>query len=302
MKKKHLFILRTLILFALILSNSTWAAVTESKITQSSQQDHIYPVENLNFLKNVKQKPNEKLLVIFDIDKVLIMKADPWERGFDEERKKSRTINSYYVKNSALYNELDRPTRDKLWSIYINSIPTALVDPKNPIIIKNLQNKSIKVIGLTRFLTGKIGTIPSISDWRINELAHFGIDFSKAFPNDNNISFNQFTFEDKHPEFKNGVLFTTLAVSKGDLLKTFLDKINWKPTKIIMIDDTIDNLKSVEQYSLQANIPFEGYEYRAYLNYPSNFDKKVSEYQTEYLIKHEKWITREEAKKKMHLP
>lgn len=298
MNMKQLFVFKTIIFILLILSQPAWSAVPESNITPSQ----IHSVENLNFLKNIKQKPNEKLLVIFDVDKVLIMKADPWDRGFDEDRKKSKTINSLFVPGSALYKELDRPTRDKLWSIYINSVPSALVDQANPKIIQNLQNRSIKVIALTRFFTGKIGTIPSISDWRFNELKNFGIDFSNAFPNNNNIVFNQFSYEDKHPEFKSGILFTTLAVSKGDLLKAFLDQINWKPTKVIMIDDLIDNLKSVEDSLNKMGIAFEGYEYRAYLKYPSHYDKKVAEYQMKYLIDHEKWINRDQAKKLIGLP
>lgn len=268
---------------------------TASQVSQATSK--IYVIDTLTSLKEEKNL-DENTLVIFDIDKVLQIKADPWERGFDAERKKNETINSLFVEGSVLNEKLDRATRDKLWSIYAKSTKVSRVESDAPDIILALQSKA-KVICLTRFFTGKLGLIPSMEEFRIHELKSLGYDFRNAFPKNNNMIFNEFSYENKHPAFREGVLFTTLAVSKGDLLKAFLNRIHWKPKKVIMVDDTRGNLESVEDYLNSAGIPFVGYEYTGYTKVPKHFDKKLAEFQMKYLIDHEKWLDSDSAKKLM---
>lgn len=248
----------------------------------------------------LEQKINNKQLdhdslVIFDIDNTLLMDEDPWEHGYRKERAKANTIQSLYSEGSPFNQQLDRQTRDKLWSIYAQSIKQTVVDKGVLVLIKELQAQSIKIIGLTRFLVGKIGTIESLEDFRNDQLAENGFDFSSSFPQYPLIIFKQFSFEGKHPLFKNGVLYTTLACSKGELLKAFLQEIGWKPNKVIMFDDKVDQLKTVQDVLKQMGIPFEGFEYTAVTAMPAYFDKSLAEFQMQYLMDHEQWLTGSEA-------
>lgn len=250
----------------------------------------IYTTETLDFLSQEIEVLDQNSLVIFDLNKVLLTKKDPWERGYEKERKNAISAPSLHVKGSTLSQTFDQPTRDYLWSIYARSISLMLVDKYAPKKIQALQKKSIKVMGLTSFPVGKCGTIPSLVDWRVQNIISQGIDFSLSAPYSTTLTFLQFSHDGQSPIYQNGILFTGLFCSKGTALKAFLEKIKWKPTQIIMIDDKIDNLTSVQKELQSLHIPFRGYEYTAYEKLPAYFDKEIVEAQMQYLMQHHKWI------------
>ena len=258
---------------------------------------NIRSIDDLGpFIEEVELLDKDSL-VIFDIDKVLLMESDPWERGFRWERRNSRTIYSIYRDGSALFRELELPLRDYLWSIHTQDClkREILVDNRVIEVIKKIQDKSIKVIALTRFLVGMVGNIPAIEQWRIDDLLSHGIDFSSSFSNLDPIVFNQFFFGNRSPKFEKGILFTSHATSKGQLLKAFFDKIGWLPKNVIMIDDGKANLESVYTELRKCGIKFTGFEYRAYDKFPAYFDKDIAEFQMNYLIEHEKWLPASKA-------
>lgn len=59
--------------------------------------------------------------------------------------------------------------------------------------------------------------------------------------------------------FKDGVLFTNHQ-DKGMYLEAFCKKANFTPASIVMADDKVDNLKSVERYANKINVPMRGYQ------------------------------------------
>lgn len=256
----------------------------------SSSIEKTFDFEFLN-----KATLNTDSIVVFDIDNTLIADEDPWERGYKKERSQANTIATLFAEGSQLNTQLDRQTRDTLWSIYAQSLKQMVIDSKITELIKTLQAKGIKVIALTRFLVGKIGTIDSLEDFRISQLKDLNIDFSPSFPNNNYLVFKEYNFEGKSPLFKDGILFTTLACSKGELLYAFFEKIHWYPNQVIMFDDKLDQLKTVHDVLAKHAIPFRGFEYKGAEKLNQLFDKNIAEFQMQYLINYGKWVNGAEA-------
>lgn len=259
------------------------------------EKANIYPIDTLKPFEEAIQHVDKDSMVIFDISKVIFIKADPWERGYKNERLNAKTINSLHKKGSHLFTTLSRKTRDLLWSIRNSSEHEILIDEKIVDIINILQEKSIKTIALTRFLVGKKDQTPALHHLRIKQLFSHGIDFSKSFSDIDRIIFNQFSYENRYPVFEKGVLFTTYATTKDKLLKAFFEEINWYPNKVIMIDDSLKNLNQVEQELKKLNIPFTGFEYKAAENFPAFFDKEIAEFQMRYLLEKKVWLTAKET-------
>lgn len=254
-------------------------------------------VDNFDVLEQIASSLNEDSLVIFDVDKVLLIKSDPSEREYRKERRAAKTITSLYDPNSELGQKLDRHTKDKLWSIYIQSATQNLIDTNVPAVIQKLQKRGVKVMALTRFPVGKIGLLPSMEQFRIQELASNNIDFSLAFSEHSPLVFKQFAYEDKHPTFFNGILFTHMtACTKGQLLKAFFERINWKPKWVITFDDQMDNLQSLQEELNGLGIAFEGFEFIGSASWATEYNKELAEFQMQYLIEHELWLDSTKAR------
>ncbi len=237
-------------------------------------------------------------LVIFDIDRVLLIETDPYERGHRKERKQSENISSFLHKTSKIAHAFDLKQRLALWQIYVENLSERLIDPTIPSIIKELQDNGIKAIALTRFFTGKIGTTDHIENARIKKLAQEGINFGRSFSEYPTISFPQYIYHGHTSMFKDGVLFTAFASSKGALLSAFFEAIHWYPDQVIMFDDKKANLVSVHDALKKLSIPFTGYLYLKAKTLPSYFDKPYSEIQLKHLIRYNEWFDLQKCRKK----
>lgn len=258
-------------------------------------------VQDFSFLEKELSALDKNTLVIFDVDNTLLTRTDPGERGYMVQRANAKTILSLYNKNAELYRLLDKKTRDCLWSSYLNSDSLMLIDPQAPIIIKKLQEQGVKVIALTNALTGKLCYIPSLVDARIAELQQNGIDFDTPFPSFSQIDFTQYNFDGRHPVYKQGILLTSLACSKGELLKTFFKTVSWKPTRVIMFDDEEGNILSVKKALQELAIPFQGFVYAgAERHLPAFFDPQLAEFQLQYLMKYQRWLPTKEVQSLLH--
>lgn len=257
--------------------------------------------QDFSFLEKEFPRLDQNTLVIFDVDNTLLTRTDPGERGYMVQRANAKTILSLYNKEAELYRLLDKKTRDCLWSSYLNSDSLMLIDPQAPIIIKKLQEQGVKVIALTNALTGKLCDIPSLEDARITELQQNGIDFDSPFAPFLCIDFPQYNFDGRHPVYKQGILLTSLACSKGELLKTFFETISWKPTRVIMFDDEEENILSVKNSLKKLGIPFQGFVYAgAESHLPAFFDPALAEFQLHYLIKYQRWLSTKEVQSLLH--
>lgn len=60
-----------------------------------------------------------------------------------------------------------------------------------------------------------------------------------------------------------------------------------------MFDDTIEYLKSTVEESKKRGIAFQGYLYTGAHTKP--WDQKLIEFQADYLLKHKRWLSDEQA-------
>jgi len=249
----------------------------------------IIPAPTLVPIEAAIKEADRDTLVIFDVDDVLIVAKDqilqPQYKKFLETLNKD--IETRYSEKEA----------QKLWSIIRITYKNELIDPKMVPLIQETQARGIKVIALTNAMTGPFGEIPSLEDWRIEELESFEYVFKNSWNDIKPKIFSDLKTEDpkRFSLFKAGILFAC-GVSKGEVLKAFFLYTGLLPKKIIFIDDKKKNLESVETFSNEAKIPFIGFHSIAVAERPkSPLNEKRAKLQFEILEKEHKWLSDEEA-------
>ncbi len=197
------------------------------------------------------------------------------------------------------WKDIDPKEIPYLMSIMLNEGKIILIDSSAPRLVNKLENRGVKTIALTAARTGKFGVIENAEDWRLKILKQFNLDFSKSFPKNQIIYFGDGAKkENDYSLFKDGVLFLGDEKStKGALLVQFLDKVQWKPKKVIFIDDKMSHLSSLENALNEAKIPFQGYQYKGVEKLPGELNEQIAEVQFTYLRKDHKWLSDSEAKK-----
>jgi hypothetical protein len=159
-------------------------------------------------------------------------------------------------------------------------------------LIKILQENQIKTIAFTRMDTGRLGLIASTEEWRLNQLREQGIDFSSGFPDLLLLSFR--VAKGEASLFKEGVLFANKE-AKGPVLAAFLEQIDWKPKKILFLDDKLDYLQSVEEALQSKGIEFIGYHYTEVEKRSILLEEELGRLQYNHLVQYERWLNDKEA-------
>lgn len=243
----------------------------------------IFEVNDLSRFEHEVINLQQDSLIIFDIDYTLLTPKDSVLKPC------GRSLRKKY-----LY-KLDPKEREFLQSIIALTSGEELVDKRSTSLIRELQKHAIPVIALTALETGEYGMIKNLEEWRLSQLRKFSIDFSSSFQQPAPLILLEDTPCNGHfPLFQDGVLFTN-HVSKGSVLAAFLEKINWKPTTIVFIDDSFEQIKCVESTANSLGIAFIGFHYTAEKN--ATCDLKMGEFQFQYLLENAKWLTDTEAKK-----
>ncbi|HEV2601951.1 MAG TPA: DUF2608 domain-containing protein [Candidatus Babeliales bacterium] len=218
-------------------------------------------------------------LVLFDVDETLVQ---PIDTAFTKNWAKR---DNFQKKLIAEHPEI------KNWDIYmsiaVTDIPRPLLEPMIIDTIAKLQNRGVAVIACTAMETGKYATIEKLEAWRYNHLASLGFHGSFA-----NIMVNLPT-KARNPVFYKGVLVTDSEL-KGPIVFSFLDYIHRTPKKIILFDDYMPQLKSIEQACKENNISFQGYHYEGAIEKP--WDDELIQFQAEYLLKNKQWLPDADAR------
>lgn len=129
------------------------------------------------------------------------------------------------------------------------------VENKTVAIVKNLQERHVPVIALTAS-----GTTFEICRWRIGNLQQIGLDLSGSFLSQEFCLDQFYYFYGCCPVFSQGILCAG-RVPKGQALTAFLDKVEWKPSKVIFIDDLYLNCMHVYAQLVSCGIPVQCYWY-----------------------------------------
>lgn len=84
--------------------------------------------------------------------------------------------------------------------------------------------------------------------------------------------------------FHHGIIYTTNSVNKGELLQKILEKTGYRPSKIVLVDDKLDSLNSVESAMKKFGIEFIGFAYLRTAKEHVNFDPVVANIQLDCLM------------------
>ena len=224
---------------------------TDIKSVSLTKSEFI-TVSNVPLLAEILERADYNTLVVFDVDMVLLHSKEP---AFQMPN-----LLHHYSLIAEVMADLNLEEKDLLLHYPLIEGEAETLDSEIPMMILQLQARHIQTIACTAILSGSIAPEPDMMAWRIKQLAHLGMDFSRTAPNSIAFQSIQFpTYRGNAPQYQDGVLITNGEhgpVHKGDALVALLKTMPMQPNQIIMIDDRLKNLENVNN-SL-AEIAFEG--------------------------------------------
>lgn len=171
----------------------------------------------------------------------------------------------------------------------IDKVPQIAVENDIPCMIQHLQRQGITVWSLT----GRMKQSPWDNEHDLTTahiLKNVNIDFMLSkIPE--GIDLDKLA---SYPQFSCGMIFTDWK-PKGPYLIQFLQTLIYYPKKVLLIDDTLKQLESVEEELNRAGIPFIGFHYLRNVN--EKFDPAIGNIQLEALHREGKLLSDEEAKR-----
>lgn len=226
-------------------------------------------------------------LVILDVDEVLITLKDRFLRPKADE--------FCHPIFREIFYPLTEPEKLIKYGEWISQVKVELLTQKLAEGIRELQNRHIKVIALTRMIpgAGPCGKIPLMEDFRFQELKDKGIDFSDSLE-EKRIELDFEMKENLIPLFKEGILYAR-PYSKGEVLGNFLKKITFSPQKIWFVDDSQYNVDSVQNVTRELNIPFVGIKYFDRKFNEEEFDLSLGQFQFQHFKETGIWLSDEKA-------
>lgn len=262
-----------------------------------STPSHALVIEthDLEVINQELQTLDDECLVVFDVDDTLIMTEDQILRAnsgwFDS---KHPIITEFW--QAAKERNKDR---DTLVSKIFLKGKRRLIDERILNVIDTLNRNNVNTIALTALPAGPLGLIPRLDDWRIDNMLSLGIDFHPSAPHPDEIAFTELEKDGLTPVYKRGILFSSRQ-PKGKVLWAFLNRIQWKPKKVIFIDDYLSFIKTVEEELEAAQIEHISFHYTgATHHFPVVIDEEVARLQSDHLLEHEEWLSDTEAKNKL---
>jgi hypothetical protein len=234
----------------------------QAEITEIHQIEEIEPFIHCNSF------------VLFNIAEVLTdselsLGSSPW-----------RT----YVKKQAMkIDSLTYDLHDALTWLVFNQIPHKAVEHKITKLIRSLQNSGIVTAALTSrgrsiwYSTKQAG----VDEMTEKVLEGIGIDFKLS-----RLPFYFIQQEDSYylSHYRNGIFYSE-HMEKGDFLKELLLDSGYTPGSVILVDDKLDSLISVEMALNEINIPFYGFWYTKTKKERQNFSPMIANVQLQALLK-----------------
>jgi len=203
----------------------------------------------------------------------------------------SKPWRQFVRRNLRKIQDLEQPGNlHDQWTFYVaTSVPVKPVQKETVEWIDKLQKEEVPVFCITG--RGRNVWYSSIYD-KVDKVTEFQlgtmkIDFTKSkVPEElKKISSRQ---------FHNGVFYAD-PYAHGEFLDQILLETGYRPTKIIMVDDKWEQLKSVEEKLTEAGIPHVCVHYQRAEKERKDFNPLVSLVQLESLLKNNFAVSEEEA-------
>jgi hypothetical protein len=169
----------------------------------------------------------EETLVLCDIDNTLIRASQYLGSVQWSEDLKTK------LERGGMSEKEVKQLESVLWQSVQPHVSVELVDLETPGVIKSLQNKNVRVLGLT-------ARSPEEADYSARQLSSLDIDLQSPFFKD-----NQSLSLETAALYKNGILFSTPLNKKSEVLLAFLEKNRLLFKRIIFIDDKLHHVQDV---------------------------------------------------------
>lgn len=258
----------------------------------------IKPIKEINSIMEslpTLESIDTTTLVVFDVDDTLQVSKDAILRTNDQLLSPSQLVlvQKFYAEYvDYLQKKNSNLSGDLFMALFASKLMLhtrfRLVEEITASIINALRARGIKVIALTAAPRGKWGVIDNFGEFRFATLKKLGIDLSGSF------EMQEMPVVPEGAVFYKGILLAE-AHDKGTVLTGFLNKISWKPTKIIFFDDNKRYLEQVADVLKKLNIEFVGYWYKAALLQGVKLDSNVLGYQLQYMKEHDNYINEADA-------
>lgn len=240
----------------------------------------IVKTETLEGIQKYTNLANTETLVLFDVDKVLIV---PTEDFIFEDPIR-------WAEFELLVKKYPGSQINTIVDDYFKKRTVKMLDLKMIGLLQELEHKNIAVSALTQWQIGQFGSISKMEEIRFKELAQVGLSFAKSSPFKDQENFSGFELG-KSPMIKSGVILTGSA-DKGVTLKAVLKNHPPSFKKIIFVDDRLDNLQTVEKACLELGLEFCGIHYTAADLLPVPQFNKVKEKRRFQILETERlWLT-----------
>lgn len=221
-------------------------------------------------------------LVLFDVDLTLIVPNDailrPASSDYLDELLGGEKVQNLPTGRRYVFREI------------LTKAPHSLIDERSLSLVRKLQERGVPVAAFTNAPRGKVGNIESVADWRVEELQRFGFDFSSTWQNKEIVELPKDQDQEFAPIFKSGIIFSSLH-PKGKTLSNFLAAIDWKPKKVVMIDDEVKYVQSVGESLKTLGVSYTGFHYTGAKQLPCNLDRETAQFQVRRFFESGEWIT-----------
>lgn len=227
-------------------------------------------------IERILDEVDEDTVVFFDIDDTLLCRAtmfssSPWWHYC-----------TAYVSKS-LKNEERRKSVITLVNHAALKTKCKPVDPQTSLIIKDFQERGIRVFGLTaRYMCSSKPAEKAFDLFTKEELEEIGIQFTP------------FVEGEILPCFRYGTIFTSSRL-KGPFLAGFLKLLGKDYKKVVFIDDNWSQIHSVQAALVDMQIQSVCFRYSKVEKDNKKFDPLIGNIQLRELVENKKLLTNEEA-------
>lgn len=252
--------------------------ISVTEIAKADVFEHKTGIIETKQIEDLLQHIDKDTLLIFDLDNTLIepyqsLGSDQWFGHHLQQQEQAMGTKSIPALMKAVDDYEAIQQRSKV----------QLIDPKINTIFKHAQDMGIKMLGLTSRGSG-------LKEATLRQLKSVGLSFQSHWNN------HEHSYRIKKAkrgasgayvhggDAYAGVLLTAGA-HKGDCLMEYLDHLEYKPKRVVFVDDKMEHLDKVKSTMEARDISFLGIRYGYLDEKIKAFNPEITAIQLEYLNK-----------------
>jgi hypothetical protein len=219
-------------------------------------------VQEMAYFRELAGHTASDTVFLLDIDDTLLVPAqmlgsDCW---FDHRIKQREADGINFA------TALDKTLAE--WQAVRHLTRMQLIESDIPEIIGSLQKKGVSIMGLT---TQQL----ALSCRTLSQLHDHQVDLSLTSVCNEDLCFS---LKEHTMLYRKGILFTS-GKSKGEAFFQFCEKIGYFPKRIVLIDDKLSHLESMEKEAMKRGVEFVGLRYGFSDARKTAFSPAIADYQ-----------------------